>query len=108
MDLFTDHKSLQYMFTESELNLCQGRWLELLKDYNMNFYYHPGKANVVADGLRRISMGSIAHIEDGKNELVNDVHRLKRLGVRFVDSTTGGVSVHPSSESSLVVEFKKG
>ena len=38
VDVLKDHKSLQYMFTESELNLCQGRWLELLKDYDMNFY----------------------------------------------------------------------
>ena len=41
-------------------------------------------------------------------DLVKDVHRLARLGVRFIDSNSGGVSVHPSSESSLVVEVKKG
>ena len=55
---------------------------------------------MVAGALSRMSMGSTTHVKY--------VHRLKRLGVRFVDSTTGGVSVHPSSESSLVVEFKKG
>ena len=48
VDVFTDHKSLQYVFTQKELNLPQRRWLELLKDYNMSVLYHPSKANVVA------------------------------------------------------------
>ena len=108
VDVFTDLKSLQYVFTQRELNLRQRRWLELLKDYDMNVHYHPGKANVVADALSRMSMGSTAHVEDEKKELVKEVHRLARLGVRLVDSTSGGVSVHPSSESSLIVEVKKG
>jgi polyhydroxyalkanoate synthesis regulator phasin len=50
---YTDHKSLKYIFTQSELNLRQRRWLELIKDYDLNIHYHPGKANVVADALSR-------------------------------------------------------
>ncbi|GJU15043.1 putative reverse transcriptase domain-containing protein [Tanacetum coccineum] len=50
-DIFTDHKSLKYIFTQRELNMRQRRWLELLKDYDTNIQYHPGKANVVADAL---------------------------------------------------------
>jgi hypothetical protein len=50
-DIYTDHKSLKYIFTQSELNLRQRRWLELIKDYDLNIHYHPGKANVVADAL---------------------------------------------------------
>ena len=46
MDIYTDHKSLQYMFKQKELNLRQRRWLELLKDYDVDILYHPGKANV--------------------------------------------------------------
>ena len=64
----------------------------------MNVHYHLGKVNVVANAFSRMSMGSTTHIEDEKKELVKDVHRLARLGVRLVDSTSGGVSVHPSSE----------
>ena len=74
----------------------------------MNVHYHPGKANVVADALSRMSMGSTIHIEDDKNGLAKEVHRLDIMVVRLVDSTSGGVSVHPSSKSSLVVEVKKG
>jgi hypothetical protein len=50
-EIYTDHKSLKYIFTQPDLNLRQSRWLELIKDYNLEIYYHPGKANVVADAL---------------------------------------------------------
>jgi hypothetical protein len=51
--IFTDHKSLKYFFTQPDLNMQQRRWLELIKDYDLEFHYHPGKANVVADVLSR-------------------------------------------------------
>ncbi|KAD4385317.1 hypothetical protein E3N88_25485 [Mikania micrantha] len=51
--IYTDHKSLKYFFTQKELNMRQRRWLELLKDYDCEILYHPGKANVVADALSR-------------------------------------------------------
>ena len=51
----------------------------------------------MAYALSRLSMGSVAHIEDGKKELVRDVHRLSRLGVRLIDSTKGGFVVQNGS-----------
>jgi hypothetical protein len=51
--IFTNHKSLKYIFTQKELNLGQRRWLELIKDYDMDIQYHPEKANIVADALNR-------------------------------------------------------
>ena len=52
-NIYTDHKSLKYIFTQPELNMRQRRWLELIKDYNLQMHYHPGKANMVADALSR-------------------------------------------------------
>jgi hypothetical protein len=49
--IYTDHKSLKYIFTQPELNMRQRRWLELIKDYELEVYYQPGKANVVVDAL---------------------------------------------------------
>nr|GEU43385.1 putative reverse transcriptase domain-containing protein [Tanacetum cinerariifolium] len=51
--MFTDHKSLQHILDQKELNMRQRRWLELLSDYDCDVHYHPGKANVVADALSR-------------------------------------------------------
>ena len=53
--IFTDHKSIKYIFTQSELNMRQQRWLELIKDYNLEVHYHPRKVNVVADALSQKS-----------------------------------------------------
>jgi hypothetical protein len=49
--MYTDHKSLKYIFNQSKLNMRQRRWLELIKDYDLEIHYQPGKANVVADAL---------------------------------------------------------
>jgi len=54
--VFSDHKSLKYLFDQKELNMRQRRWMEYLKDYDFELLYHPGKANVVADALSRKRM----------------------------------------------------
>ncbi|GKB91733.1 putative reverse transcriptase domain-containing protein [Tanacetum coccineum] len=51
--VFTNHKSLQHILNQKELNMRQRHWLELLSDYDCEIHYHPGKANVVADALSR-------------------------------------------------------
>ena len=97
VDVFTDHKSLQYIFTQTELNLRQRTWLELLKDYDMNVHYHQGKANVVADALRRLRIHSVSHIDDEKKELVK--RYTNWLGYVY------GLQIH-QVESLFVVDVK--
>ncbi|WMV28854.1 hypothetical protein MTR67_022239 [Solanum verrucosum] len=63
-------------------------------------------ANVVADALSRLSMRSIAHVDDDKKELVRDIHGLARLSVQLVDSTKGGIVVHNGSKPSFVKDVK--
>ncbi|WMV18677.1 hypothetical protein MTR67_012062 [Solanum verrucosum] len=98
--------SLRYMFTQKKFNLCQRRWLEFLKDYDMGVHYHPCKSNVV-DALSRLSMGSVAHIKEEIKELAKDVHILSRLGVHLISISDGGVIVENGPESLFVLEVKE-
>ena len=59
-EIYTDHKSLKYLFSQKELNMRQRMWIELLKDYDCSILYHPGKANVVVDTLSRKSYGYVS------------------------------------------------
>ena len=77
-----------------------------MKDYNMSVLYHPDKANVVADSLRRMTMGSVSHIDEDKKDLEMEVHKLSRLGVRLESSLNRGAIVHHNTDSSLLVEVK--
>ena len=94
------------MFTQKELYLRQIRWLELLKDYDMSVLYHPDKANVATDALSRMTIGSVSHLDEAKKDVVREVHRLARLGVRYESSPDRCVIVHHNSESSLAVKVK--
>ena len=80
--------------------------MELLNDYDICVLYQPDKANVVVDALSHMTMSSVSHIKGSNKDLVKDVHRLARLGVRLKDSPNGGVMVHNNYELSLVVEVK--
>ena len=78
--IFTDHKSLQYLFTQKELNRRQRRWIELIKDYECTIEYHPGKVNVVEDALSRRPMSSISHL---RVVHLPRLIELRSLGVRL-------------------------
>jgi hypothetical protein len=80
-NILTDHKSLKYIFTQSELNMRQIRWLELIKDYDLEVHYHPGKANVVVDALSRK-----VHCNHIELELVSDplCEEMRRLNLEVV------------------------
>ena len=76
-EIYTDHKSLKYIFTPKELNLRQRRWLELLKDYALDIKYHPRKANVVADVLSRKPKRTIASLVTTNIYLLKELEKLQ-------------------------------
>jgi hypothetical protein len=76
-ELYTDNKSLKYIFTQPNLNHRQRRWLELIKDYDLGINYHPGKANVVADALSRRSHANHLVVNTIPSELCDEFAMLK-------------------------------
>ena len=76
-DVYTDHKSLKYIFTQKELNLRQRRWLELIKDYDMRLHYHQRKANVIADALRCKNYVNTLITGGLPQELADDLRELR-------------------------------
>src|SRR3954467_11141068 len=61
--VYSDHKSLAYIFTQRDLNMRQRRWLEYVASYDFELLYHPGKGNVVADGLSRYPRATLSSIQ---------------------------------------------
>ncbi|XP_038887058.1 uncharacterized protein LOC120077230 [Benincasa hispida] len=72
--IYVDHKSLKYLFTQKELNMRKRRWLELVKDYDCEILYHPGKANIVADALSRKSAHT-ATLSIISKDIMDDLER---------------------------------
>ncbi|GKA11492.1 putative reverse transcriptase domain-containing protein, partial [Tanacetum coccineum] len=70
--IYTDHKSLQHIFNQKELNMRQRRWIELFSDCDCEIHYHPGKANVVADALtaQKEASDEPAEMQRGLDELI--------------------------------------
>ena len=103
--IFTDHKSLQYIFTQKELNLRQRRWLELIRDYDCTIEYHPRKANVVADALSRKLEGSYAYLQTVYLPLLIE---LRSLGVHLQVADTGTLLASFYVHLLLVDQIKEG
>jgi hypothetical protein len=101
-ELYTDHKSLKYIFTQSNLNLTQGRWLELIKDYNLGINYHPGKANVVADAFCRRSQVSQLVVDRMPFVLCKEFDKLNLRIIANTEATEMKVG------SNLLQEIRKG
>jgi hypothetical protein len=101
-ELYTDHKSLKYIFTQSNMNLRQRRWLELIKDYDLGINYHPGKANVVADALSRRS--HVAQLVENSMPF-KLCEEFDKLNLRIVVNTE---ATEMEVGSSLLQEIQRG
>jgi hypothetical protein len=100
--VYMNHKSLKYIFTQKDLNLRQHCWLELIKDYDLEIHYHPGKANLVADALSRKEHVHSAIVAQLPDEIVEDFMRLNLGIVTHIEGVTIDV------ESTLEQEIRKG
>jgi len=96
-EIYTNHKSLKYIFTQSDLNLRQRRWLELIKDYDLEVHYHSGKANVVADALSRKSYVNMAYVTQLPRELCEE---FEHLNLSIVANTME-LEVEPTLEQDI-------
>ena len=84
--MYSDHKSMKYIFTQRDLNMRQRRWMEFLKDYDFTLHYHPVKANVVADALSRKSRGASASIASREWQMFETVGQ---FGLQYSEQTQG-------------------
>jgi hypothetical protein len=96
-EIYTDTKSLKYIFTQPDLNLRQRRCLELIKDYNLEIHYHPGKANVVADALSWKAY--CHHLVTQKPKLCEEMRKLNLTTVsHFLNYN---LTVHPILDDQI-------
>jgi hypothetical protein len=101
-EVYSDHKSLKYIFTQTYLNLRQRRWLELIKDYDLGINYHAGKANVVVDALSRRSHVNML----ATRELLPEFCKVfEKLNLGWVSNTEG---ITMEVDSTLEQDIRKG
>jgi hypothetical protein len=100
-EIYSDHKSLKYIFTQNDLNLRQRHWLKLIKFYDLGINYHLGKANVVADALSRKKYCNATFVRRMKPELRREIEDLN-LGM------VSEAKVTMEAKSTLEVEIREG
>jgi hypothetical protein len=97
-DIYSDHKSLKYIFTKNDLNLRQRQWLELIKDYDLRLKYHPGKANVVAEALNCKKYCNASFARRMRPKLRREI---EYLNLGMVNEATVTTEVKPTLEAEI-------
>ena len=102
LEVYSDHKSLKYIFTRRDLNMRQRRWMEFLEDYDFTLHYHPGKANVVVDALSRKSRGVLASIASREWRMLETVGQVGLHYNEQAQGTLGSLVATPSLLSRVI------
>jgi hypothetical protein len=97
-EIYNDHKSLKYIFTQDDQNLSQHRWLELIKDYDIGINYHPEKANVVADALSRKNYCNVTFKRKMQPELQREI---EYFNLSMVNESKVTMEVEPTLEAKI-------
>ena len=102
-EVYSDHKSLKYIFTQWDLNMRQRIWMKFLEDYDFTLHYHPDKANMVVDALRRKSRGVLTSIASREWRMLETV---RQFGLQYSEQDQGmlGSLVATPSLLSRVIE----
>jgi hypothetical protein len=100
-NIYNDHKSLKYIFTQDDLNMRQRRWLELIKDYNLEVHYHSGKANVVADALSRKSQCNCLTMNSHITTLCDEMSKLNMEVISL--GTLDYISIKPTLQDQIIL-----
>ena len=101
-EVFSNHKSLKYIFTQRDLNMRQRRWMEFLEDYEFTLHYHPDKENVVADELSRKSQGVLASIASRLWRMLETVGQFRLQYDEQAQGTLGSMMATPSLLSRVI------
>ena len=86
LEVFSDHKSLNYIFTQRDLNMRQCKWMDYLENYDFTLHYHPGKANIVVDALNRKSRGVLASVTSREWQMLEI---MGQFSLQYCDETQG-------------------
>ena len=102
-EVYSDHKSVKYIFTQRDLNMRQRKWMEFLEDYDFTLHYHSGKENVVDDALSRKSRGALASITSREWRMLET---MGQFGLQYNEQAQGtlGSLVATASLLSKVIE----
>jgi ribonuclease HI len=100
-NIYTDHKSLKHIFTQADLNIRQRHWLELIKDYDLEVHYHPGKANVVADALSRKAHCHCLSIEVFSETLF---YQMRKLNLEIIpQGSLNLILIEPTLQDRIIM-----
>ena len=102
-EMYSDNKSLKYIFTQWDLNMRQHKWIEFIKDYDFPLHYHPGKENVVADALNRKSRGALASIASSEWQMLET---LGQFGLQYHEQAQGTLGSLVATPSLLSREIE--
>ena len=100
--VYSDHKSLKYIFMQRDLNMRQHRWMEFLEDYDFTLHYHPGKENVVADALNRKSQGALSSLASREWRMLETVGQFGLQYSMRTQGTLGSLVATPSLLSRVI------
>ena len=101
-EVYSDHKSLKYIFTQWDLNMRQRRWMEFLEDYDFTLHYHPGKENVVANALSRKSRRALASVASRDWRILETVGQFRLQYREQAQGTLGSLVATPSLLSRVI------